>query len=83
MTTLHRIHELAPITRSPEGFLDSLAEVVDEATWHDDDFLCEPLRDPVRPPRRAPAHSPRGTRRGGPIRSAPRGGSRGLWEKDR
>jgi hypothetical protein len=66
-TTLHRVHELRAISRSPEGFLDSLADVGREATWQDDDFSCEPLHDALGAARRGPARFRREQRRDGPT----------------
>lgn len=55
MQTLSKVHEMTVGT--PEDFLDSLADMRDEATWWDDDFSCEPLHDPLGPREGGPARS--------------------------
>ena len=73
METLSRAHEMM-VSRSPEDFLDSLADVGDEATWRDEDFSCGPLRDPLRAVPASPLPGPARDRPDAPRRSA-----RGLY----
>jgi hypothetical protein len=80
MQTLSKVHEMT--VGPPEDFLDSLADMRDEATWWDDDFSCEPLHDPLGAARRGPARSRSGERRAARSVRPGRGGWRGFGEKD-